>query len=44
MQPYQKPMGKGNWASFWNDKVPKKIKRIFKKSIRQQLKKIDNVD
>lgn len=33
--------GKAHWNYFWGDKVKKKIKKIFKKSIRQQLKKIE---
>lgn len=33
--------GKGEWSWFWGDKVSKKLKRIFKKSARQENKKID---
>lgn len=31
--------GKGHWASFWEDKVKKRFKRIFSKSDRQKVKK-----
>lgn len=34
--------GKGFWTYFWGDKVNKKLKRIFKKSARQQNKKYES--
>lgn len=40
MKPYMNLKGKGLWAFFWGDKVPAKLKRIFKKSQRQQNKKV----
>jgi hypothetical protein len=39
MKAYSNPTGKSHWSSFWGDKVPSKIKRIFKKSARQANKK-----
>lgn len=42
MKPYANPKGKSRWANFWGDKVPKRIKRIFKKSARQQAKVATN--
>lgn len=42
MKPYFNPKGKGFWTYFWNDKVSQKMKRVFKKSARQQLKKLEN--
>mgnify|MGYP006921289668 CR=1 FL=1 len=39
MKPYMNLVGKGLWSFFWEDKVKKKIKRIFKKSERQKAKK-----
>jgi hypothetical protein len=39
MKPYMNLKGKGLWNYFWRDKVKRKIKRIFKKSQRQQNKK-----
>jgi hypothetical protein len=40
MKPYQNQTGKGKWAYFWGDKVLSKIKIVFKKSARQDSKKI----
>jgi len=39
MKPYMNLQGKGKWKYFWEDKVKRKIKRIFKKSMRQLNKK-----
>jgi hypothetical protein len=39
MKPYTNLNGKSRWSQFWGDKVRKKIKKFFKKSARQQLKK-----
>lgn len=39
MKPYMHINKKGKWSYFWDDKVSKKIKRIFKKSARQDGKK-----
>lgn len=46
MKPYMNLKGKGLWAFFWGDKVPKRLKRIFKKSQRNLNKKIikDNTE
>jgi hypothetical protein len=41
MKPYINLQGKGRYAYFWGDKVKKVIKRVFKKSFRQQNKKIN---
>lgn len=41
MKPYINPNGKAHWSKFWGDKVPNRIKRIFKKSFRQESKKIE---
>lgn len=38
MKPYCNLNGKARWFLYWNDKTSKKIRRIFKKSKRQQLK------
>lgn len=35
MKPYIGNKSKGMWNYFWGDKVPKKIKRVFKKSARR---------
>lgn len=35
MKAYINTSGKGRWANFWGDKVPARLKRIFKKSARQ---------
>jgi hypothetical protein len=40
MKPYMNPNNKGWFFSFWEDKVSKKIRRVFKKSARQEGKKI----
>jgi hypothetical protein len=40
MKPYMNLKGKGLWKYFWGDKVKKKFKKIFKKSARQQNKKL----
>jgi len=42
MKPYQNQTGKGKWSHFWCDKVSTKIKRIFKKSARQESKQLIN--
>jgi hypothetical protein len=34
MKPYVDLTGKARWALFWGDKVPKRIKKLFKKSAR----------
>ena len=34
--------GKGLWSYFWGDKVLPKFKKAFKKSARQQNKKLTN--
>lgn len=38
MRPYIGFKSKGRWANFWGDKVPSKMKKIFKKTARRQLK------
>ncbi len=38
MKPQINPSGKGKWASFWDDKVKKNIKRALSKSDRQKSK------
>ncbi len=43
MKPYANPNGKSQWSSFWEDHVNKKIRKIFKKSARQESKKITNI-
>ncbi len=40
MKPYMNPNNKGRSSSLWGDKVTKRIRRIFKKSARQESKKI----
>lgn len=40
MKPYMKNDGKGKWVYFWGDKVKSKFKKIFKKSQRQENKKL----
>ena len=35
MKPYTNINGKAKWLLFWNDKVKKKIKKLFKKSARK---------
>lgn len=37
MKPYMNLNGKGKWSYFWGDKVPRKLKKIFKKSIRKKV-------
>ena len=39
MKAYHNPKGKAFWSQFWGDHVPKKIRKIFKKSARQLAKK-----
>lgn len=39
MKPYTNLNGKSKWSLFWGDKVPKKMKKRFKKSARQASKK-----
>jgi len=39
MKAYANLNGKAQCSKFWGDKVPKKIKRVFKKSARQAGKK-----
>jgi len=39
MKAYNNPKGKAFWSQFWGDHVPKKIRKIFKKSARQLAKK-----
>ena len=41
MKPYTNLNGKARWSLFWEDKVSKKFKKLFKKSARQALKKIE---
>ena len=38
MKPYVNINGKAKWSLFWGDKVKKKIKKLFKKSARQENK------
>ena len=38
MKPYTNLNGKAHWSLFWEDKVSKKIKRLFKKSARVKIK------
>jgi len=40
MRPYINLKGKGAWSYLWRDKVKKVFKKIFKKSARQQNKKL----
>ncbi len=40
MKPYMKLSGKDFWSYFWGDKVKSKFKKVFKKSQRQQNKKL----
>jgi hypothetical protein len=39
MKPYADLTGKAKGATYWGDKVKKKIKKVFKKSARRQGKK-----
>ena len=39
MKPYSDLNGKNKWFLFWGDKTNRKMRKIFKKSIRQKLKK-----
>jgi hypothetical protein len=39
MKAYVNLKGKARWSKFWGDKVPVKIKKVFKKSARVQGKK-----
>lgn len=39
MRPYVNIEGKAKWSLFWGDKLKKKVKKLFKKSARQELKK-----
>lgn len=39
MKPYVNFEGKAKWSMFWGDKLKKKVRNLFKKSARQQLKK-----
>lgn len=39
MKPYTNINGKAKWSLFWGDKLKKKLKKLFKKSARQQSKK-----
>ena len=39
MKPYVNVKGKAMWSLFWGDKIKKKVKNLFKKSARQELKK-----
>ncbi len=41
MRMYCNPSGKAKQSLYWGDKIKKKIRKIFKKSARQQNKKID---
>ena len=38
MKPYTNLNRKAHWSLFWEDKVSKKIKRLFKKSARVKIK------
>ncbi|HET6226037.1 MAG TPA: hypothetical protein VFF27_07140 [Bacteroidia bacterium] len=40
MKPYINLEGKGKWSYFWGDKVKSKLKKIFKKSVRQESKQL----
>lgn len=40
MKPYVNPKGKAHFSLFWGDKRPRKHRRTFKKSARQQNKKL----
>ena len=40
MKAYTKPNGKANFFAVFGDKVNTKIKKVFKKSARQESKKI----
>lgn len=42
MKPYTNLNGKAKWSLFWRDKLKKVIKKTFKKSARQKLKKEDS--
>lgn len=44
MKPYTNLNGKSHWSIYWGDKAPQNIRRIFKKSARQMLKKDCNND
>ena len=44
MKPYHNPKGKALWSQFWGDHVSKKIRKVFKKSARQQAKKATKED
>jgi len=35
MKPYANLNGKAHWSIFWGDKVPKRVKKLFKKSARK---------
>lgn len=39
MKPYVNLSGKAKWWVYWGDKIPRKFRRIFKKSARQLNKK-----
>lgn len=38
MKPYMNLNGKGKWFYFWNEKPSKKVRKIFKKSMRRKNK------
>lgn len=44
MKPYQSSNGKGMWSEFWKDYVPRRIRKVFKKSARQLNKKYEISD
>ncbi len=44
MKPYTNLNGKAKFPLFWGDKISKKVKQIFKKSARQQSKKVANYE
>jgi len=43
MKPYINPSSKAKFSNFWGDKVSRKFKRIFKKSVRTVSKQLSKI-